>query len=103
VSEHLLDLIDSWKYRQGPEPPLSRTTQPPQPEKTPFHPPQPRPQANFGQRPPLTNPIDAQTLSQAGPNTSSIDNTFVKHMDRDRSYPDENEQKVQRIVEKKLH
>jgi len=97
------DLLDSWKQRQPNEPHMNRVTPPPlQPEKKPFQP-QPGPPGNFGPRPPTTSPMENQTVSQAGPNTSSIDSTFEKHMDRDRYQADDNEQKVQRIVEKKLN
>jgi hypothetical protein len=96
------DLLDSWRRRQPIEQPMNRYNQPQQPEKTPF---QPRPPDNFRPvpPPPNTGSMDSQNISQAGPNTSSIDNTFEKHLDRERSYADDNEQRVQRIVEKKLH
>ena len=86
------DLIDSWRHRQPLEPPMNRFNQPQQP----------RPTDNFRPRSPPPSPMDNQNISQAGPNTSSIDNAYEKQMDRDRLYMDENEQRVQRILEKKV-
>ncbi|MBN2603847.1 MAG: hypothetical protein JXA91_06935 [Candidatus Thermoplasmatota archaeon] len=97
------DLIDSWRRRQPLEPPMNRFNQPLQPEKPPFSPQQPRPTDNYRPRSPPPSPMDNQDMNQAGPNTSSTDNAYEKHMDRDRFYIDENEQRVQRILEKKLH
>lgn len=94
------DLLDTWKQKQPNEPSMNRVSPPPQqPEKQPF---QPGPPGNFRQGPPNANQMETQTVSQAGPNTSSIDSTFEKHMERDRYQADDNEQKVQRIIEKKV-